>query len=47
MASATKVFVARNRMKRRKAGKRRKKLITREGTTPTKEEFFNGKKAEG
>ena len=43
MASATRVYKARARLKRRKRGLKRKNELNRKGSTPSKEEFFGDK----
>ena len=40
MASDSKVFKARKKIKARKRGRARKNRLARDGTTPTKAEFF-------
>jgi hypothetical protein len=40
MASATRVYKARKRIKQRKRGLKRKNSINRRGSTPTQQEFF-------
>ena len=43
MASATKIYKCRQRLKRRKAGRKRKNRIEREGSTPTRAALFGDK----
>jgi hypothetical protein len=40
MASATRVYKARKRIKQRKRGLKRKNELNRKGSTPTRHEFF-------
>lgn len=46
MASATRVFKARERLKRRKRGLKRKNELNRKGSTPSKENFFGDAKTD-
>jgi len=43
MASATKIYKVRKRLKDKKQGRKRKNTLARHGTTPNKDEFFAGK----
>lgn len=44
MASNTKVFKTRKRLKNRSMGKKRKKALAKKGTTPSQQELFGDAK---
>jgi len=44
MASATKVYKVRKRLKAKKAGRKRKNRLSKNGTTPSKADLFADKK---
>ena len=43
MASATKVYKVRKRLKQNKMGRKRKNRLAKAGTTPSKADFFGDK----
>jgi hypothetical protein len=44
VASPTQIFMKRNRIKSKKAGKKRKVLLEKTGSTPTRAAFFGDAK---